>query len=58
MTMGWVSLLCGLIWGWISDHIGRKGALIIVYLSRASPSVCSRSGRRPPDSPSRRFCSG
>jgi len=32
MTMGWVSLLCGLIWGWISDHIGRKGALIIVYL--------------------------
>ena len=32
MTMGWVSLLCGLIWGWVSDVIGRKGALIIVYL--------------------------
>lgn len=32
MTMGWVSLLCGLIWGWVSDLIGRKGALIIVYL--------------------------
>ena len=33
MTMGWVSLLCGLIWGTVSDKIGRKGALIIVYLT-------------------------
>lgn len=32
MGMGWVSLLCGLIWGWVSDHIGRRGALVIVYL--------------------------
>ncbi len=32
MTMGWFSLLCGLIWGTVSDVIGRKGALIIVYL--------------------------
>jgi sugar phosphate permease len=32
MLMGWLSLLCGLIWGWVSDIIGRKGALIIVYL--------------------------
>jgi len=30
--MGWFSLFCGLIWGVISDIIGRKGALIIVYL--------------------------
>jgi MFS family permease len=30
--MGWFSLLCGLIWGTVSDVIGRKGALIIVYL--------------------------
>jgi len=35
MTMGWVSLLCGLIWGWVSDLIGRRGALIIVYLIQA-----------------------
>jgi sugar phosphate permease len=35
MTMGWVSLLCGLIWGWVSDAIGRKGALVIVYLIQA-----------------------
>lgn len=35
MTMGWFSLLCGLIWGAISDAIGRKRALIIVYLIHA-----------------------
>jgi len=35
MLMGWLSLLCGLIWGWVSDVIGRKGALIIVYLIHA-----------------------
>lgn len=35
MTMGWFSLLCGLIWGTISDVIGRKRALIIVYLIHA-----------------------
>lgn len=35
MTMGWFSILCGLIWGTVSDVIGRKGALIIVYLIHA-----------------------
>jgi len=35
MTMGWVSLSCGLIWGHVSDVIGRKGALVIVYLIQA-----------------------
>ena len=35
MVMGWFSLLCGLIWGTISDLIGRKRALIIVYLIQA-----------------------
>jgi len=32
MLMGWMSLFCGLIWGTVSDYIGRKWALIIVYL--------------------------
>lgn len=32
MTMGWFSLFCGLIWGTLSDIIGRKRALVIVYL--------------------------
>ena len=36
MTMGWFSLLCGLIWGAISDAIGRKFALIIVYFIHAA----------------------
>jgi len=36
MTMGWLSLLCGLIWGTVSDIIGRKGALAIVYLIHAA----------------------
>lgn len=36
MFMGWMSLLCGLIWGWVSDIIGRKRALIIVYLLHAT----------------------
>ena len=35
MIMGWFSLLCGLIWGMVSDSIGRKRALIIVYLLHA-----------------------
>ncbi|MDM8009001.1 MAG: MFS transporter [Phycisphaerae bacterium] len=30
--MGWVSLPCGFILGWVSDVIGRKGALVIIYL--------------------------
>jgi MFS family permease len=32
MIMGWCSLLCGVIWGTVSDVIGRKWALIMVYL--------------------------
>jgi MFS family permease len=32
MTMGWASLVCGFLWGWVSDMIGRKYALVIVYL--------------------------
>lgn len=36
MLMGWCSLLCGLIWGSVSDAIGRKWALVIVYLVQAA----------------------
>ena len=35
MVMGWSSLFCGLIWGTVSDAIGRKGALAIVYAIHA-----------------------
>jgi MFS family permease len=32
MTMGWFSLLCGLLWGSVSDRIGRRQTLLILYL--------------------------
>jgi len=35
MLMGWISLLCGL-WGPVSDAIGRRRALAIVYLLQAA----------------------
>ncbi len=35
MVMGWCSLLCGVIWGTVSDHIGRKRALVAVYVIQA-----------------------
>ncbi|HSF82951.1 MAG TPA: MFS transporter [Anaerolineales bacterium] len=35
MTMGWFSLFCGLIWGVVSDLLGRKQALFLVYLIHA-----------------------
>jgi predicted MFS family arabinose efflux permease len=36
MLMGFCSLFCGLIWGGLSDRIGRKGALAAVYLVQAA----------------------
>jgi len=36
MTMGWASLPCGFIWGSVSDRIGRKRALILVYIIQAA----------------------
>jgi predicted MFS family arabinose efflux permease len=31
MVMGWLSLLCGLIWGAVSDVAGRRAAMVMVY---------------------------
>jgi MFS family permease len=36
MLMGWLSLLCGLIWGSFSDKFGRRTALVIVYIIQAA----------------------
>ena len=35
MLVGWASLLCGVIWGALSDVIGRKRTLILVYVVQA-----------------------
>ncbi len=35
MILGWASLFCGIIWGAISDRIGRKHALVAVSLIHA-----------------------
>ena len=36
MVMGWLSLLCGLIWGSLSDTLGRKTVLVIVYIVQSA----------------------
>ena len=33
--VGWISISCGLIWGTLSDVIGRKYGLALVYLAQA-----------------------
>ncbi len=35
MAMGWVSLVCGLVWGALSDRFGRRTALVGVYLTHS-----------------------
>jgi MFS family permease len=35
MLMGWCSLGCGIIWSGLSDRIGRKTALILVFIIHA-----------------------
>ncbi|MBN1556801.1 MAG: YbfB/YjiJ family MFS transporter [Lentisphaerae bacterium] len=40
MIVGWCSLCCGLIWGFVSDRIGRKWALAIVYAIQAAAFAC------------------
>ena len=34
--VGWVSLVCGILWGWVSDVLGRKYALAMVFVIQAS----------------------
>jgi len=34
-VVGWISIFCGLIWGAVSDLIGRKYGLALVYLAQA-----------------------
>jgi predicted MFS family arabinose efflux permease len=34
-VVGWISIFCGLIWGTVSDRLGRKVGLALVYLLQA-----------------------
>ncbi len=34
--VGWISIFCGIIWGWVSDIIGRKYALALVSFIQGS----------------------
>lgn len=36
MLMGWLSLFCGVVWGSVSDKLGRKPALVMVYVIQAA----------------------
>jgi len=35
MLMGWCSMGCGVFWGMLSDRIGRKWALVLVFVIQA-----------------------
>ena len=39
MLIGWLSLFCGVIWGAVSDRLGRKYTLAIVYLLQAAAFI-------------------
>lgn len=47
MLMGWCSLFCGLAWGMLSDKIGRKRTLVIIYLIQASAYCLFAFGSSP-----------
>ena len=36
MLIGWVSIFCGVVWGSVSDQIGRGRAMFLVYLLQAA----------------------
>ena len=51
MILGWASLPCGILWGWIADIIGRKAAMTIILLIQATglrPLRPLDRTRRPP----------
>jgi MFS family permease len=35
MILGLVSLVCGVLWGWTSDAIGRKASIVAIFLIQA-----------------------
>jgi sugar phosphate permease len=46
-TVGWISIFCGLIWGTVSDLLGRKVGLALVYLIQAAAFAAFALWRSP-----------
>lgn len=47
MILGWASLACGLLWGWVADRIGRGRAMtLILLLQTLSYSLFALSQRQ------------
>lgn len=47
MLMGWFSLLSGIIWGMLSDKIGRRKTLVILYLIHGLAFILFAMGKSP-----------
>jgi MFS family permease len=45
--VGWISIFCGLIWGTVSDRIGRKYGLALVYVLQAIAYAAFALSRTP-----------
>ena len=45
--VGWISIFCGLIWGSVSDRVGRKFGLALVYVLQAIAFVAFALWRSP-----------
>ncbi|HQN02102.1 MAG TPA: YbfB/YjiJ family MFS transporter, partial [Candidatus Hydrogenedentes bacterium] len=43
--VGWLGISCGLTWGWVSDRIGRKWGLAMVYLIQATAFLLFAMGK-------------
>jgi sugar phosphate permease len=46
--VGWISVFCGLIWGTVSDAIGRQYGLALVYLVQGAAFAVFALWRSPP----------
>ncbi|MBN1812243.1 MAG: MFS transporter, partial [Anaerolineae bacterium] len=46
-VVGWISIFCGLIWGTVSDLVGRKAGLALVYLIQAAAFAAFALWRTP-----------
>jgi MFS family permease len=48
MLMGWFSMVCGLVWGTLSDRIGRRAAFVMVFEIQALSFVLFAIWPQPP----------